>query len=176
MAIYEIDSAHSVAEFGAKHLMFATVKGRLGEVKGEIEFDESDPQRSSVVATADAVSLATGDPRRDAHLRSPDFFDAENFPMLTFKSRRIEQSQGDGGYRITGDLTVRDVTQEVVFDATYFGQGADPWGGTRAGFNAVATVNRKDFGLQWNVPLEAGGVLVGETVNLNIEIEAVKKN
>lgn len=174
MAVYEIDPAHAVAEFGAKHLMFATVKGRLGEVKGEIEFDESDPLRSSVVATADVGSLATGDPRRDAHLRSPDFFDAENFPMLTFKSRRIEQSQGDG-YKIIGDLTIRDVTREVIFDATYFGQGADPWGGTRAGFNAVATVNRKDFGLQWNVPLEAGGVLVGEMVNLNIEIEAVKK-
>lgn len=176
MAVYEIDSTHSVAEFGARHLMFTTVKGRLGEVKGEIEFDESDPLHSSVVATADARGLATGDPRRDEHLRSPDFFDAEKFPTLTFKSRRIEKHEGNGGYRVIGDLTVRDATREVVFDATYFGQGADPWGGIRAGFNAVTTVNRKDFGLQWNVPLEAGGVLVGEMVNLNIEVEAVKKN
>lgn len=141
MAVYEIDQAHSHMEFGVKHMMFATVKGRFGKVVGEIQFDETDPVRSSVSATAEVASVTTGDPQRDGHLLSPDFFDAERFPVISFKSKRMERSGGEGEYKIIGDLTIRDVTKEVVLDAAYLGQGPDPWGGTRAGFNATTTVN-----------------------------------
>lgn len=175
MAVYEIDHTHSNAEFGVKHMMFTTVKGRFGKVVGEIQFDEADPTRSAISASAEVASVATGDPQRDGHLLSPDFFDAERYPVISFRSRRIEPNGGENEYKIIGDLTIRDVTREVVLDASYMGQGPDPWGGTRAGFNATTTVNRKEFGLQWNVPLEAGGFLVGDSVKISLDIEAVKK-
>lgn len=172
---YTIDPAHSVVEFTVKHMMFSNVKGRFTRVNGEILFDEADPTRSSVTATVDAASVDTGDPNRDAHLRSPDFFDVERYPVLTFQSKRIEPTGREGEYRIVGDLTIRDQTREVVLDTTFLGEGRDPWGNRRIGFSATTTVNRKDFGLHWNTPLETGGVLVGDWVKINLEIQAVQK-
>lgn len=172
---YTIDPAHSVVEFTVKHMMFSNVKGRFTKVNGEILFDEADPVRSSVIATIDAASVDTGDPNRDAHLRSPDFFDVGRYPVLTFKSTRVEPTGRPGEYRIVGDLTIRDQTREVVLDTTYLGEGKDPWGNRRIGLSATTTVNRKDFGLHWNAPLEAGGVLVGDQVKINLEIQAVQK-
>jgi polyisoprenoid-binding protein YceI len=124
--------------------------------------------------TIDPASIDTGDAQRDAHLRSPDFFDVEKFPTASFKSTRIEDAGGDR-YRVTGDLTLRGVTRPVVLNATYEGTGKDPWGGERAGFSASVTVDRKDFGLEWNKALETGGLLVGEKVELTLEVEAVKE-
>jgi polyisoprenoid-binding protein YceI len=174
-ATYQIDPSHSVAEFVVKHLMFSTVKGRFSKVSGEIKLDEADPTNSSVSAEADVASVDTGDPKRDGHLRSPDFFEAEKYPALTFISRRVERAGNGDTYRVVGDLTIRDVTREVTFDTTYLGQGTDPWGGTRVGFSATTTINRKDFGLNWNAPLEAGGVLVSDQVRINLEVQAVKQ-
>ncbi len=176
MATYQIDPTHTLAEFSVKHMMFTTVKGQFGKVSGEIHFDEADPTRSSVVAQVETASIDTREPQRDAHLRSPDFFDAEKFPVITFKSKRIERNGSDSQFRVIGDLTIRDVTREVVLDSVYLGQNKDPWGGTRAHFTGTATINRKDFGLQWNVPLEAGGWLVGDTVKIDLEVESVRKD
>ena len=175
-ASYQIDPSHTVAEFAVRHLMISTVKGRFGAVSGEIVFDEADPTRSSVVATADVASIDTREPQRDAHLRSPDFFDVERFPTITFRSRRVEPTGRDGVYRVIGDLTIRDVTREVAFETTYLGKGPDPWGNTRIGLTAETTINRKDFGLHWNVALETGGVLVGEQVKITLDVQAIKKN
>jgi len=174
MATFQIDPAHTLAEFEAKHMMFTTVKGRFTRTAGEVVFDEADPTRSSVVATAETASVTTGDPNRDGHVRSPDFFDVERFPILTFRSRRIEPGRSDGHYQIVGDLTIRDVTREVVFDAVHLGEGITPQGKVAVGFSATTTVNRKDFDLRWNVPLEKGGFLVGDNVKINLEVQAIK--
>lgn len=176
MATYQVDPSHSSVEFAVKHMMFSTVKGRFSDVKGQIEFDSVNPHLSSVVAEASTATVDTRDSNRDAHLRSPDFFDAETYPTISFKSRRIEPGRDQTQARVIGDLTIRDVTREVAFDVTHLGEGVDPWGGTRVGFNAVTTINRKDFGLHWNAPLEAGGVLVGDSVKIEIDIEAVKQS
>lgn len=174
-ATYEIDPAHSFVEFSVRHMMFSTAKGRFPKIGGEVVFDEADPTRSSVGATVDVASVSTGDPNRDGHLRSADFFDAENHPTLSFTSKRIEPTGREGTYRVIGDLTIRGVTHEVPFEATYLGKGVNPWGKTVAGFTATATITRKDWGLNWNAPLEAGGVLVSDQVKMNIDIQAVKK-
>ena len=174
-ATYRVDPAHTTVEFAARHMMFATVKGRFGAVQGEIVYDEAAPTRSSVVASAEVASVDTRESNRDAHLRSADFFDAERFPKITFQSRRVEPL-GEGQYRVVGDLTIRGVTHEVAFEGAYLGKGIDPWGGTRVGFSATATLNRKDFGLNWNVALEAGGWLVGDQVKLSLEVEAVRES
>ena len=170
---WAIDPAHSAAHFSVKHMMFATVRGQLGTVTGTIIEDASDPSRSSVDVSIDLSTLTTRDEKRDAHLKSPDFFHHENFPTVTFKSTRIEGS-GDT-LKITGDLTIRDVTKSVTLTATKTGTGTNPWGQQVAGFEASTTLNRKDFGLNFNVPLESGGVLVGDTVKVEIEIEAAKQ-
>src|SRR5579884_3387893 len=172
---YQVDPAHSVVEFAVKHMMFSTVKGYFRKVSGEIVFDEVDPARSSVTASAEAASVDTGDPNRDNHLRSADFFDAEHFPTLTFVSKRVER-QHDDTYRVVGDLTIRGITHEVAFEGTYLGKGTDPWGNTRVGFTATTSINRKDWNLTWNAPLEAGGVLVSDQVRINIDVQAVKKS
>lgn len=172
---YQIDPAHTVVEFTIKHLMISTVKGRFGTVSGEISIDTSEPARSSVTVTIDASSIDTREPQRDAHLRSPDFFDVERFPTITFRSRKIEPSDRDSTYRVIGDLTIRDVTREVAFDATYLGKAIDPWGNTKVGFAAETALNRRDFGLNWNVALEAGGFLVGDSVKINLEVQAAKQ-
>ena len=171
---WEIDPAHTMVEFGVRHMLVSTVKGRFTKFSGTIHMDEDNPTQSRVEASIDVSSIDTGDEQRDAHLRSPDFFDVARFPNITFKSRRIEGLEGDA-YRVVGDLTIRDVTREVVLDVTYAGKAKDPWGNLRAGFTAETTINRKDFGLTWNVPLEAGGWLVGDKVRIMLEVQAVQK-
>jgi len=175
-AIFQIDPSHTVVEFAVKHMMFSTVKGHFAKVSGEIVYDAVDPTQSSVSASIDAASVETRDTRRDAHLRSPDFFDVEKYPTITFTSKRIEPAGEEGSYRIVGDLTIHGVTNEVTLNASHLGEGKDPWGGIRAGFNATTTINRKDYGLHYNAPLEAGGVMVGDQVKISLDVEAVKKS
>ncbi|MCS6907310.1 MAG: YceI family protein [Anaerolineales bacterium] len=171
---WKIDPAHSEINFTVRHMMISNVRGRFERFEGTVEFDEQNPTRSSVEVKIEAASINTREPQRDAHLRSPDFLDVEKFPYITFKSKRIEVLDSNRG-RIVGDLTIRDVTKEVTLEVEYNGTVKSPFGHTSAGFSATTTINRKDWGLQWNVPLEAGGWLVGETVHINIEIEMIKE-
>ncbi|HVB96669.1 MAG TPA: YceI family protein [Chloroflexota bacterium] len=175
MATYKIDPAHTVVEFAVKHMMFSTVKGTFSKVDGQIEFDPEHPENASVVAQADVASVTTHDEGRDGHIRSADFFDAENHPTISFRSQKVEPKGRGQEAKVIGDLTIHGVTKEVDFDAEFLGEGPDPWGGTRVGFNASTTINRKDFGLHWNVPLEKGGLLVGDSVKITLDVEAVKQ-
>ena len=172
--IWQIDPAHTLIEFAVKHMMFATVKGHFGSVNGTIVEDAADPSRSSVEVEIDAASIDTREEKRDAHLRSPDFLDVQNYPTITFKSSRVERA-GQDRLRVVGDLTIHGTTREVVLDTTINGRGTNPFGLEVAGFTAETTINRRDFGLTWNVALEAGGVLVGDTVKILLEVEAVKQ-
>ncbi len=155
--------------------MVSKVSGRFNVFKATLEIDEEHPENSQVEAEAETASISTGDERRDAHLCSPDFFDAERYPLLTFKSKQVE-SRGEHHYRVLGDLTLHGVTKEVAFEVEYGGQipkEHNPYGDQRAGLSAVTTINRKDFGLTWNFTLETGGVLVGEEVKIEINLEAI---
>jgi polyisoprenoid-binding protein YceI len=170
---WNIDGSHSTAEFSVRHLMITNVKGRFGTLSGTVDYDPEKPEASQVDVTIDATSIDTRDEKRDAHLRSPDFFDTEKFPSLTFKSTSVK-STGDG-FEATGDLTIHGVTKQVTLEVE--GPSApnkDPWGNTRIGASATAKINRKDFGLNWNAALEAGGVLVGEHVKISIEVSLVQ--
>ena len=173
--IWQIDPAHTVIEFAVKHMMFATVKGRFGGVHGTIVEDTADPSRSSVEVEIDAASIDTREEKRDAHLRSPDFLDVQSYPTITFTSSRVEHA-GQDRLRVIGDLTIHGTTREVVLDTTINGRGTNPFGLEVAGFTAETTINRRDFGLTWNMALEAGGVLVGDTVKVLLEVEAVKQS
>ena len=170
---WKIDPAHSTVEFVAKHMMITNVRGRFPDVDGIIRFDEENITNSSVEATIQVATINTGNEQRDAHLRTGDFFLVEEYPTITFKSKRIEPKGGDD-YRIIGDLTMRGVTREVALDATFEGRGVNPWGAEVVSFFAKTTVNRKDFGLNWNVALEAGGVLVGDNIRIELNIQAAR--
>ena len=171
---WNIDTAHSEVTFTVRHMMVSKVTGNFNIFKGSLEIDENNPDQSWVEAEADASSIDTRDDRRDGHLRSPDFFDVEKFPVISFKSKKIEK-KGNNEYKVLGDLTMHGVTREVVFDADYSGQVAkDPFGLRRAGLSATTTINRKDFGLNWNQALEAGGVMVSENVKIELSLEAVQ--
>ncbi|MBI3980274.1 MAG: YceI family protein [Chloroflexi bacterium] len=172
---WEIDPSHTTAQFAVKHMMVATVRGHFQTVQGTLELDEANPARSSVDVAIDVATIDTRDPKRDAHLRSADFFDVENHPSITFKSTRVEKSGGSDRYRVVGDLTIRGTTREVALDAEVAGKAKDPWGGVRAGFTAQTAISRQDFGLVWNVPLEAGGWLVGDDVKITLDVEAFLK-
>jgi polyisoprenoid-binding protein YceI len=155
---WTLDASHTLVEFSAKHLMFTTVKGRFTGVEGVVRADEQNPGNSSVQVTIDATSLSSGDARRDGHLKSADFLDVDNHPTITFTSTRVEPRDGDASrMHVIGDLTIRGVTREIVLDTTLEGRGPTPFGTTVAAFSATATINRKDFGLNWNVALESGG-------------------
>ncbi|MFP5276218.1 MAG: YceI family protein [Acidobacteriota bacterium] len=172
---WNLDPAHSSAEFKVKHMMISNVKGSFRGLKGTLTLDESNPSRSKISATIDVSTLSTGDDQRDAHLKSADFFDAAQFPHMTFESTGVERL-GEGEHKVTGSLTMHGVTKPVTF--TVDGPGApgkDPWGNTRIGLSATAKVNRKDFGLTWNAALETGGVLVGEDVALAIDAQFIKQ-
>lgn len=173
---WQIDATHSAVEFAVKHMMFTTVRGRFKDVKGTIDVDEQNPDRSTVNVEIGAASLDTGSPDRDAHLRTADFLDVENHPLLTFHSRRVEGAMKQEGdrFKVIGDLTIRGTTIEVTLDAVYEGTGLDPWGGTRAGARATAKIDRRDWGLKWNQALETGGILVANEVRIEIELQAVK--
>lgn len=166
-----IDQSHSLVEFAVKHMMFTTVKGRFAQLEGTIVEHRADHSLSSVSVTIPAASIDTRDEKRDAHLRSADFFDVEKYPSITFKSTGVTAKGGDE-FEVRGDLTIKDVTRSVVLRASRTGEGKNPWGQTVAGFNAETKINRKDFGLTWNVALETGGVLVGEDIRVSLEIEA----
>jgi polyisoprenoid-binding protein YceI len=173
---WDIDPSHSLVEFSVKHMMFTTVRGRFKKLRGTVLCpDESDPTQASVEAEIDASSIDTGDASRDAHLRGPDFLDVEHYPNITFKSRRIERMGMQDEFRVHGDLTVRGTTREVALDTSYNGRGKNPFGKEVAGFTAETTLNRKDFGLNWNAALESGGLLVGDQVSVLIEVQAVKR-
>jgi polyisoprenoid-binding protein YceI len=169
---WNIDATHSGINFSIRHMVFSKVRGRFAKYTGAIHIDESDNSKSWVEVTIDAASIDTGTAQRDTHLRSADFFDVERFPELRFKSQRIEDT-GNGRLRVVGDLTIRDHTREVALDVEPAGRGLDPWGNERIGFVAKASIDRKDFGLQWNQLLEAGGVLVGDRVDMELDIQAV---
>jgi polyisoprenoid-binding protein YceI len=154
-------------------MVISKVHGRFTKWNGTIVLDDKDASKSTVDVTIDATSIETHEPKRDAHLRSPDFFDVEKFPTLSFKSKKVTESAG--GLAVRGDLTLHGVTKEVLLEVESLGQTKDPWGGERAGFSAKTSVDRKDFGLGWNQVLEAGGVLVGEKIEITLEIEAVKE-
>jgi polyisoprenoid-binding protein YceI len=171
-AIWKIDPDHSTAEFSIRHMMITSVKGHFRGINGELIGDPTDLTTAEVSLTIDVSTVDTRQPDRDNHLRSADFFDVARYPLMTFRSKHITRT-GDNEYRVIGDLTIRDVTREVPVDVTYEGQGRDPWGGVRAGFSATTTINRKDFGLTWNVALETGGVLVGDQVKISVELETV---
>ena len=171
---WKIDPSHSLVEFSVRHMMVSTVKGRFAEVQGTIVDIANDPTQSSVEVSIPAASITTSDPQRDGHLRSPDFFDAEQYPTITFKSRRIEGSRDQ--FTLVGDLTIRGLTREVSLKVEFNGVGTSPYGKTVAGFSAETKLNRKDWGLNWNVALETGGVLVSDQIKLNLEIEAVRED
>jgi polyisoprenoid-binding protein YceI len=170
---WNIDAAHSGINFSVRHMLVSKVRGRFARYTGAVKIDDGDITRSAVEVTIDASSIDTGTPERDAHLRSPDFFDVEKFPVLRYQSKRIEKLSDDR-YRVVGDLTIRDVTREVPLEVEYGGQTKDPWGNERSGFVARASLDRKDFGLRWNQALEAGGVLVGDRVDIELDVQAVK--
>ena len=169
---WKVDPAHSSVGFEVKHMMISTVRGHFSSFDGRLEADE-DITRSRAYGYADAASINTGDSKRDEHLRSPDFFDAERYPRMTFESTRIQWVEG-GTYRVWGDLTIKDVTREVTLDATVHGAGEDPWGNERVGVSVQGTINRTDFGLKWQQPLARGGMLVGEEVKILLDVSAVR--
>ena|SRR5688572_23954761 len=171
---WQIDYAHSEILFSVKHMMIATVRGRFEKFNVNVDYNEADPTRSHVEVQIDADSINTREAQRDGHLRSPDFLDAPNYPYLTFVSKRIEKVDDQHG-RIIGDLTIRGITHEVVLEAQYVGQAKSPWGATSAGFNATTKIDRTKWGLNWNHLLEAGGVLVGNDITVNIELELIKQ-
>ncbi|HWL40763.1 MAG TPA: YceI family protein [Gemmatimonadaceae bacterium] len=169
---WKLDPAHTLVEFSAKHMMITTVKGRIADVEGTIYTDEKDPRNSSVEATLKGTSIDTRSDQRDQHLRSGDFLNVEQFPEIKFRSARVEGDKDK--FKLTGDLTIRDVTRPVTLDVEYGGRTRDPWGGERVGFSATGKIDRRDFGLVWNQAMETGGVLVGNDIKINIEVQAVK--
>ena len=169
-----IDGAHSEIQFAAKHLMISTVRSRFNTFTGTIDADENNPTTATVDVQIDASSLVTGEERRDTHLRSSDFLDVEKYPYLTFKSTRVERSDEIHG-KLYGELTIRDITKPVVLDMWSTPGRPRPVGHDSAGFNAQTRINCKDWDLNWNVALETGGWLVGDTITINIELELVKQ-
>ncbi len=171
---WQVDGAHSAVSLTVRHMVISKVRGRFTKWNAKLALDTSDLARSSVEVDIDAASIDTGVADRDAHLRSPDFLDAQKYPALRYRSRRVEVVSPDR-LRVVGDLTIRDVTREAVLDVEYGGQGKDPWGNQRVGFTATTSLNRKDFGLTWNQALETGGVLVADRVDVEIELQAIRQ-
>jgi polyisoprenoid-binding protein YceI len=169
---WNIDTSHSGVSFTVRHMVFSKVRGAFLRWQGTVDFDEEDPAASQVAVRIDAASIDTREPKRDEHLRSADFFDVAAYPELTFTSTRVDKVD-DERFRVTGDLTIHGVTREVVLEVDYLGGGTDPWGKRRIGFQGRAAINRKDFGLTWNQVLEAGGVLVGDKIEIALDIQAV---
>jgi len=174
LPVWTPDLVHSSVGFTVRHMVVSKVRGKFSRWTGTILMDEHDLTRTQVDVAIETASVDTGVEQRDNHLRSADFFDVEKFPAMTYKSTRVEK-QKDGSLRLLGDLTLHGVTRPVALDVEYAGTQKDPWGGMRAGFSARTTLDRKEFGLVWNQLLEAGGVAVGDKVEIDIEIEAVKQ-
>mgnify|MGYP000194256814 CR=1 FL=1 len=172
MAQWTFDPAHSSANFTVRHMMVTNVRGTLGAISGTLNFDPENLANSSVEASIDVAGINTGVADRDGHLRSADFFEVEKYPNITFKSTNVEAT-GDNTAKVTGDLTIRDVTNTVVLNVEFLGQGGSPFGDTRAGFEATTTINREAFGLTWNQALEAGGVLVGNDLKVSLYVQTI---
>jgi polyisoprenoid-binding protein YceI len=171
---WKLDPAHSHAEFKVKHMMISNVKGSFSGLSGTLTEHATDATLSTIEASIDVNSISTGDAQRDAHLKSADFFDATQFQTMTFRSTKV-QPNGDGGYNITGDLTLHGQTRQQIFVVEGpTAPGKDPWGNTRIGLSATTRINRKDYGLSWNAALETGGILVGDDVNITIEAQFIK--
>jgi polyisoprenoid-binding protein YceI len=171
---WQIDPAHSAAQFSVRHMAISTVRGGFSNVKGTVVLDESDISKSTVNVTIDVTTVDTREPNRDKDLKSDHFFDAEHFPTMTFKSKKVEQVS-PGKLKVTGDLTIRGNTKEVVLDVD--GPTApvkDPWGNTRAAVGASTKINRQDFGVKWNATLDGGGLVVSDEVNITIDVEMIK--
>jgi len=173
-AQFEIDPQHSSAGFKVRHLMISNVKGEFSKVKGSVDFDSASPSAARIDAIIDVGNINTGEPQRDAHLKSPDFFDVAKFPNITFKSKKVTRVEANK-YKALGDLTIHGVTREVTLDVEATQEVKDPWGNQRFGANATTKINRKDFGLTWNKALETGGVMVGDDVDITIDVELVRK-
>jgi len=173
MSTYTIDPSHSSASFSIKHMMIAKVHGGFEKISGKLVFDKANPAKSAVDVTIDANSIDTREDARDKHLRSPDFFDVEKYPTITFKSTRVEGELGS--LRVIGELTIHGVTKSVTLEVEGpTDEIKDPWGNVKVGASATTKIKRKDFGLTWNAALEAGGLLVGDDVNISLEIQFVK--
>ena len=170
---WTIDPAHTEVGFSVKHLMISTVRGRFADVRGTVTLDGNDVTTASVEAQIGTASIDTRQEQRDTHLRSADFFEVDKYPTITFRSTAVERIKGDR-YRIVGDLTIRDITREIVLEGTDEGRGRDPWGGERLAFSATTTVDRREFGLTWNQALETGGLLVSNDIRISIDVQAVK--
>ena len=173
-ATWAIDPTHSEVGFKVKHMMFTNVSGKFNLIDAEIVNEEEKFETSAITFSAEVNSINTGNDDRDNHLRSADFFDVEKFGKLTFKSTGVTKVN-EGEYKISGDLTIKEVTKNITLDAEYSGQMKDPWGNTKIGLSLNGKINRKDFGLTWNAALETGGVLVGEDIKLNAEVQFVKQ-
>lgn len=171
---WQLDKAHSSINFSVRHMMISTVRGRFEEFDGTFDLNEVNPTQSKIEVVIQTTSINTKEAQRDAHLKSADFFDVEKYPIITFKSKRIERLDKQHA-RLVGNLTIKDVTKEVVLDVEYAGQAKSPWGTINAGFTAQTKINRKDWDLTWNVALETGGVLVSDEVTISIELEIIKQ-
>ncbi len=183
MAKWTLEPGHTAAEFRVRHMMVTYDRGGFNNVLGSLTFDPANPRDSSVEVTIDAKGIWSGEPDRDAHLRNADFLDAEKHPAITFKGNQVELL-GDHDYTVTGDLTIRGVTRQVTLNVTLLGQWETPWweGGvdkgpkTRAGFVAETRINRQDFGVSWSAPLDKGGIVVGNIVDITIDAEAIRED
>jgi polyisoprenoid-binding protein YceI len=170
---WNIDSTHTGIHFSVRHMVVAKVRGTFKAFSGTVQLDPRSPAGASVTARIEAASIDTGVEQRDAHLKSPDFFDVAKFPALTFRSTKVEPAGGNN-LRVTGELTIRDITRPVVLEVEQLGTAKDPWGQTRIAFEAKTSVDRREFGLTWNQALEAGGVLVGDKIEIALEVQAVQ--
>lgn len=172
--LWKIDPTHSEVQFKVKHLVISTVTGNFSSFDGQIEADDDHFENAEASFTADIDSISTNNNDRDQHLQSDDFFNAEKFPQLKFESSKFEK-RGDGEYKVTGDLTIRDVTKEVVLDVVHGGTVGDPYGQTKAGFEVTGSINRKEFGLTWNAVTEAGNVVVADKIKLQLNVQFVQQ-
>jgi polyisoprenoid-binding protein YceI len=173
-SMYQIDGAHSSVQFVVRHMMVSNVRGTFSGVTGTVNYDPAKPAETTIDATVDVSTVDTHDEKRDGHLKSPDFFDVAKFPTMTFKSKRVE-SAGSGELQVTGDLTMHGVTKEVTLQVEDIsGEAKDPWGNVKMGATVRGKIKRTDFGLGWNAALEAGGVLVGEDVKLDFDLQLLK--
>jgi polyisoprenoid-binding protein YceI len=170
---WQIDPTHSLLEFAVKHMMFTTVKGHFTGISGTILADEAHPERSSVDVTIDASTITTGTPDRDTHLRSADFLEVDKYPTITYRSTSVDAHSADK-LTVHGDLTIKGTSRPVDLEVELTGRGMTPFGKEAAGFSATGSINRKDWGLNWNVALDTGGVLVSDNLKVVIEIEAIK--
>jgi len=171
---WTLDKSHSNVDFQVKHLVISTVRGHFRDFDATLHIDEDEPENSSVTASIDVASIDTNEPNRDAHLRSDDFFNADDFPKITFESTRVERLDGTD-FRLTGNLTIRDITRPVVLDGEYGGRIEDPWGNERIAFKAHTEISREAFNVRWNQLLEAGGVAVSDRVKISLYVEAVRQ-